>query len=128
MSIWTHVVGNIRVDGIPGLIPESSVDHLIKLLGPMSTFDEPNDACTLPCGSEGSIHYQIIEYNGGMPWATIPIWGDLRSYEDLKEIETWFQGILQKLGSSVRDAVLMAECEYGGSRIVLTSKKEVARE
>ncbi len=123
MSIWTHVVGSIRMDGIPGILPESCKERLLKVLGPMDTFNEPNDASTLPRGSEGSLRYEIIEYGTGLPWVIIPIWGDLRSYEDLPAIEKWFDDLLEKLGGMVRDAVLFVRCG-NGTQAVFTSKKK----
>ena len=120
MSTWTRVVGNIQVDGLPGM-GNSTVAKLEEILGPIDTFYEPNEACTMPMGSEGSLQYRIIEYDSGLPWVTIPIWGDLRHFEDLEAIEKWFYEILAKL-QFVRDAVLLAECN--GRQILIRDKKE----
>lgn len=88
MSTWTHVVGTIRVDGIPG--------------------GEENLDSTLPAGSEGSLRYSINEYGGGLPWVIITIWGDLRDYDinDAEEIKVWWKELLPKF-DIVRDAVLL---------------------
>ena len=119
MSIWTHVVGCIRVDGIKEL--GASKINILKIIGPMSLWDKWDDSSILPSGSEGSLQYELIEYSEGLPWLSIPIWGDLRDFDDPGEIETWWNELLPKLGF-VRDAVLLITVE-GKSPIVLTNEK-----
>jgi hypothetical protein len=126
MSTWTHVVGAIRVDGIPDLAPEVfNITSLMKIMGPISSFDHPNDKTKLPCGSEGSLKYQVIEYQGGVPWVIIPIWGDLRDYYDLAKIRRWWFRTLRNFGEPymIRDCVLTATVENGDT-ITLTKDKE----
>ena len=108
MSSWTHIVGCIRVDGIPTMGNRTS--DISKALGPMSTFEQSNDSCTLPCGSEGSLQYRVIEYDSGLPWIAVPIWGDLRDYDDVEGITTWWKDTLQKF-PMLRDAVLRVRVE-----------------
>jgi hypothetical protein len=126
MSVWAHVVGCIRIDGIKQLGADTR--KIESALGPMCTFDEWNDASTLPKGSEGGLQYRIIEYDTGMPWVAIPIWGDLRDFDNANEIETWWLKTLPALGT-VRDAVLQIVVD--GVTTVLTdamlSNAEVRR-
>ena len=103
MSTWAHVVGCIRIDGIKEL--GASLEKLEKTLGPMCTWENWNDNSTLPRGSEGGLQYRVIEYNNGMPWVAVPVWGDLRDYETPDGIVAWWKNILPKLGI-VRDAIL----------------------
>jgi hypothetical protein len=126
MSTWTHVVGAIRVDGLPHLNNEIfTSEKLRKIMGPVSTFHQPNDKTKLPCGSEGSLQYEIIEYYKGIPWVIIPIWGDLRDYYDLAKIRRWWFRLLRGFGKPyiIRDCVLTATVENGDT-IVLTKDKE----
>src|SRR3990167_5577525 len=108
MSIWTHVVGCIRVDGIPDL--GARIHTIEKILGPICTFDNWNDASILPRGSEGGLQYRIIEYHTGLPWIVIPVWGDLRDFDDTETIKAWWDEILLKL-QWIRDAVLRVQVE-----------------
>jgi len=123
MSIWTHVVGTIRVDGIPGII---KIEDLEKILGKIIKYtnilvDDSDEETTLPMGSEGSLRYQIIEYDKGFRWVVIPVWGDLRDYDDVTYIEEWWNGVLEKL-PVIRDACLRIEVE--GQKPVLLWTKE----
>ena len=177
MSRWTHVVGNIRVDGDPNNL--HSIKVIEEILGPMqlhqdlisdeipirpiktidsvmnpnslsawfdnskhglynkwvtdsypylfndhkynsffrsyvakygvcSFNDEFLNGCKLPMGSEGSLQYKIIEYDNGSPWVTIPIWGDLRGFDNSDKIKMWFYQMLNELNeyAIVRDAVI----------------------
>lgn len=126
MSIWTHVVGAIRIDGIPSIDPDA-LDRLIKVLGPMETFEDlsedKNIECKLPMGSEGSIEYNIHVYGDGLRWAIISIWGDLRDYDKPELIKVWFTGLLNDLNNNdlpVRDAIIRIEVE-GSDPIVVSS-------
>jgi len=121
MSQWTHVVGCIRVDGLPKIIEEHKIENIEKILGPMCLFDKWNDESTLPRGSEGSLQYQIIEYYHGMPWVVIPIWGDLRDFDNPKIIQSWWNKTISKLDSTatIRDAVIYLEVE-GEKSLILT--------
>lgn len=121
MSTWTHVVGCIRVDGIAML--GCSVAELKNTLGPLCTFEDWNDESTLPRGSEGGMRYEIIEYDKGLPWVAIPVWGDLRDFgaDDVAEIEKWWAETLPRLGM-IRDAVLHIQTE-GMEPKILTWKQ-----
>lgn len=106
MSAWTKVTGVIRVDGLPGIDAKDTIENLKNWLGPIADLNEFNwENCKMPCGSEGSLQYKIIEYGKGMPWTIIPIWGDLRDYESINEIISWWKTLL-KTSFDIRDAVL----------------------
>lgn len=115
MSIWTHVVGCIRVDGLPSF--GNKVSELEDIIGPMCLWDSWNEASTLPKGSEGGLQYKVIEYGTGLPWVVIPIWGDLRNfeYEQIETIKKWWNELMPRL--DVRDAVLRIETEGHEAKI-----------
>ena len=126
MSQWTHAVGCIRVDGSPQAFG-SRIEAVREVLGKVVTFDDlckqegPEDAIltTLPMGSEGSMRYHIIEYDKGLCWLSIPVWGDLRNFDDADAIIKWFKGVCEKLCTPnranglivVRDAVIRVVTE-----------------
>ena len=123
MSQWTHVTGAIRIDGMPKMRPDMyNVEEVKKILGFTCNFDSSEEnwnKCTVPCGSEGSIQYRIHEYDTGLLWAIITIWGDLRDYgsvEDLEKIKVWFLGVCNKW-PLMRQGVLQVQTE--GQNIVL---------
>lgn len=127
MSKWTHVVGCIRIDGMPTIAPTHTVEAIQDVLGPMCLFDNWDDASVLPRGSEGSLQYQVIVYNTGLPWIAIPIWGDLSDYTDDVEIKKWFESILKKFSDFskgiIRDACLRVQVE-GNEPILLQNKEQ----
>lgn len=112
MSVWTHVVGCIRVDGVPSIHPDQDMHTVKKILGPVSTWKHPADT-HLPEGSEGSLQYEIIEYDEGLPWLAIPVWGDLRDFDDAERIRRWFDLTIDEINKTfmVRDACLRIEVE-----------------
>ncbi len=120
MSQWTHVTGCIRVDGLPKIVPGFTIKNIEKVLGPQCTFDDWRDDTNLPCGSEGGLQYRVIEYDDGLPWVVIPVWGDLRDYDNVNEIRQWWKNTLAQF-KIVRAACLVVEVEYG-ERFVLTEK------
>ena len=82
MSIWTHVAGVIRFDSFLG--------EDLDLGIPVDFRDSLEDfcKCTLPCGSEGSLEYQIYENpdpHSVARWS-VQFWGDLRDYDNEEEI------------------------------------------
>ncbi len=111
MSIWTHVTGVVRIDGHPMLFPKAKMERLKTILGPISTFDEPDDRCTIPAGSEGSLRYALIEYGSGMPWVVLVIWGDLRDFDDASKVFMWMFDKIKEIDLPIRDGVLQIEVE-----------------
>lgn len=121
MSVWTHITGNIRIDGLPGVSPLFTVEGIKEMLGNTCSFDDDRDIwdkCSVPKGSEGSLQYEVIEYSGGLPWITVAVWGDLRDYDDVDEIKKWFEGIVCQKEIMTRQAVLNVSVN-GGSDVVL---------
>jgi len=118
MSTWTHVNGCIRVDGIPGLgLPGDTLASIRDILGTPVSYEQRKPVSNpLPTGSEGSFTYKIIRAGDGLVMWTIPIWGDLRDYDDVEAIEQWFEGVIHS-GVMIRSAVL--EVEVDGSPIVV---------
>jgi hypothetical protein len=130
MSQWTHVNGNIRIDSFGFLFQDkklNSAKHQIeRILGPMSTWEEPNDKCTLPIGSEGSIEYQTYTNSSenAMARYSVQFWGDLRNYDNFKEILKWFKDICKKFEKDkdnltcIRNAVLYVDIEFKENYII----------
>ena len=122
MSIWTHVTGNIRIDGIPGLSKIGTVEALKAVLGNTCDFGDDEavwEACTVPCGSEGSLQYEVIEYASGMPWVTVAVWGDLRNFDSIFEITKWFERIVSAEGLIIRQAVLSVSIGCGVEALLI---------
>lgn len=117
MSVWSHITGVVRIDGMPGYgnefyTKEKLADFIgepwsfgkllnhcksyIKINGNLDGYENPVDSCKLPSGSEGSIDYNIHVYKeeGGFPWAVVAFWGDLRDYEDVTPLKEWAQNLL----------------------------------
>ena len=117
MSTWTHVAAIVRFDGLrlPGM-PDPT-----PKLGQTATYDdEPAawDACDVPCGSEGSLQYQLWTNPNPTSLAayTAMIWGDLRDYEDVDEIEAYLGRITA--GAMIRQGVAEISIE-GRDPVVL---------
>ena len=123
MSIWTHVAAIIRIDSIKVLgVGPCSKEDIEKVLGPIVTFgstDEEYGACTLPCGSEGSLKYSVWENedDSSMAAFTVSIFGDLRNYDETDSIEKWFNEFCEKFPGMIRQAVCLAEVEYGETKV-----------
>ena len=123
MSQWTHVAGCIRVDGLPGF----GFDPDLSCLGRVVKYDDRDAWETgsdgLPMGSEGSLYYQIIEGEPGSFAAyAVAVWGDLRDYDSVDEIESWFKKVVIDSKLSIRDAVLVIHVDYQ-KRCILTITK-----
>lgn len=126
MSVWTHVTGNIRYDGLAGIQRNVTKEALKGMLGKTWVWEDDidaMDACTVPEGSEGSIQYIITEYDKGLPWATVSVYGDLRDYDDVKELTDWFTKVTVDSGYMIRDAILRISVE-GGEMVALTHDAE----
>lgn len=131
MSMWTHVNGSIRIDGLPQMSDKYTVQAVKKFLGNTCKFDSSDkewSECNVPCGSEGSIQYNVFEYGTEFPWIIVNIWGDLRDYDNVEAIKEWFSKILlpEKAGVfPIRDAILQVSVEDGRNKIfVLSSENE----
>lgn len=120
MSVWSHLTGVVRVDGMPGYGNKFyTKEKLAEFIGepwtfyklldhyknyrdsgaPLDKYEYPLETCKLPYGSEGSIEYNIHIYReeSGFPWATVTFWGDLRDYDDITPLKEWAQNLLNAL-------------------------------
>jgi len=146
MSVWTHVSGIIRVDGmgfVTGHSPTDERKELERILGITVKFDSPPDGwdrCSIPYGSEGSIQYKVDIHGGdhSLYRGAGTIWGDLRNYDNVNEVGEWFKDVIDQIEKDseylfgIRDAVMAVEVEselgnkviyvWDGEKIV---KKEV---
>ena len=111
MSQWTHVNASIRFDSIlgQGIITE-------KELGKMCKWEDKDTShwedSKLPCGSEGSIEYEIVQTGGenSMAAQVVVFAGDLRDYDDDKEILNYFKSITEN--KMIRSGILEIDVEY----------------
>jgi len=104
MSIWCHVAGIIRVDSFPCGRDIESLLH--ESFGKTCSFEDDNkkwDDCTVPCGNEGSIQYDVISKDNGhsLSWGYVSIYGDLRGYETTEGIEKWINEFKAKINDKV---------------------------
>lgn len=117
MSQWTHVNGSIRYDAG---YRNPKKEELKKLIGIMANYGDADsfEKCNMPCGSEGSIEYNIYENENLNDLAAfvVSIWGDLRDYNNSKEIEEWFHKITKD--QFIRSAILEIDVEYENTIIL----------
>lgn len=122
MSVWTHVMGMIRVGrfnfnegDLFTARTKEGMKILKDILGPMAVYkpeSDPDckvfgrnyDRCKLPKGSEGSLQYNIVSdpVIGSTDNYVISIWGDLRNYE-LSDVSddlcTWFYSFQREVSN-----------------------------
>ena len=116
MSTWSHVCGCIRIDSFR--FPEDEEKEIQKIkdtLGKTVDYNSEDWDTDLPLGSEGSLNYEVIvnPERSCLAAYTVPIWGDLRDYDNVSEIEEWFEKCCKTVGI-IRSAVLQVEVEgYG---------------
>lgn len=112
MSQWTHVNASIRFDGIMGMGQPSKKD-----LGQICKWGDDDtshwETSKLPCGSEGSIEYEIIKTGSENSIASMAVnfTGDLRDYKNTDEIITYFNDIVK--GRMIRSGIIEINVEYG---------------
>ena len=123
MSQWTHVAGTIRLDSLHFVtlrISDEGVVQMVKnALGTPVDFDglmDGKESVGIPWGSEGSIQYEITptRTNNSLSWGHVVLWGDLRDYEDEKEIHEWLSEALEQLKAAnfhVRQAIVHIDVE-----------------
>ena len=116
MSVWTHVAGIVRVDGI---VCFGDIDF-DKVFGKECLWNSNDDIWNdadlnphnyMPMGSEGSLNKSvwINPDTYCMARYTVSVFGDLRDYDDSKAIIEWFENSCDKV--AVRQAVLTIEVE-----------------
>lgn len=145
MSIWTHVAAVIRYDSLrlgspqidaamrpsPGntYLPDyseltnniNSKSQQYKEL--MKKWDRMKVECNIPCGSEGSLDFRVVENPNESALAAyvVTIWGDLRDYQDIDEIINYFRRITE--GKMIRGLSASIEVE-GRDWVTLTWANE----
>ncbi len=111
MSQWTHVNASIRYDSIleHGAPTKEELGRICNWEDEDTSHWQDPD---LPCGSEGSLHYEIIKTGGETSLASnaVIFTGDLRDYEDVDEILEYFDRITK--GKMIRSGVLEIVVEY----------------
>lgn len=125
MSIWTHVIGTIRI--------ESNNDKKVKkIMGEMHTwydrrkmkyeYIEDSSCKAIPLGSEGSLEYKFFDFGDiqdpfnpdekvsetSCGERGLVIKGDLRDYENIDYIAQWFKNKCKRLYT--RDAIISIHC------------------
>ena len=124
MSIWTHVASIIRIDSFRLLddsLSKSTKELFLDIFGKECHWESPEEIWIdaenhpenyLPMGSEGSLKMSIWKNpsRSSMAAYTVSIFGDLRDYDDLNAIKTWFKTACDKV--LVRQAVITATNEY----------------
>ena len=107
MSQWTHVNASIRFDGIPSITGEPITP---EELGKMCLWGDEDtshwDNSFIPCGSEGSLSYQILKTGteSSLACRVVVFTGDLRSYSAAEEILAYFEKIVK--GRMIRSGIL----------------------
>lgn len=146
MSVWTHVNAQIRLDSIE-IITGSIQEDLEDIIGPMYLpyadeialewpITDNENKVKLPTGSEGSLHIKVNKNPEESSTAShvISIYGDLRDFDNYKEIEKWFKNLCEDLEDKekcravgIRQAVCQIEVEFSNPRqIVLIYNKDIA--
>lgn len=125
MSTWTHVAGLIRYDDVR-CINTGLLSKYKEALGQTFIFEDDEDkwdSCNVPAGSEGSIQWVLRENPdlGSADSYTVSIFGNLRNFNNLDEIETWFKRCVENNDFLVRQAILHAYVEFGESKIWVLS-------
>lgn len=107
MSVWTHICGVIRFDGIKGLTPAPELGNTCGFEDDEAAWDD----CNVPCGSEGSLQYSVWDNpdDSCMAMSTVSFFGDLRSYEDVDEVVAYFERITT--GPLVRQGMFSVHVE-----------------
>lgn len=120
MSVWTHVAGIVRVDGIVCFGDIDFDFDFDKVFGKECLWDSDKDIWDdadlnpddyMPMGSEGSLEKSVWINPDAYCMAryTVSVFGDLRDYDDSKAIIEWFKNSCDKV--AVRQAVLTIEVE-----------------
>ena len=114
MSQWTHVTALIRYDAVLAMMGEPITK---EELGEISTFENPIDDTIIPCGSEGSLEYEILKTGGDSSLAcrAVAFWGDLRDFgkneiEDVKSILDYLDKITKD--KMIRSGVVEITVEF----------------
>lgn len=133
MSIWTHVAGCIRVDGFidqSGSEDGKAEEKISSSMGKIINFADDDYTTIIPCGSEGSLKYKWLrnEHTSAINIGQILIWGDLRDYSNVDEIEKWLTEIVANLEKNhlyLRDGVVSVDAESNDDRFIFSFSGKV---
>jgi len=126
MSIWTHVAGCIRIDGFidqSGSEDGEVTEKINSSMGKIINFADKDYTTTIPCGSEGSLKYKWLrnDHSGATNIGQILIWGDLRDYSNVDEIEKWLTEIVTNLDKNhfyLRDGIVSVDVESDEEKFI----------
>lgn len=131
MSVWTHVSGTIRLDAFRLNMADSLTKDDFDKIFIQSTWDNYNENCNMPCGSEGSIEYSVKisdKLNHISNSYVLTFTGDLRRYDNIDEIVNWWKSIpslIKKLQDEtgkicyIRDGSMIAYTEFTSEATLL---------
>jgi len=110
MSVWTHVAGIVRIDGLAGVTPIPDIGYTCDFDDDEETWDR----CNVPCGSEGSLHVDLWINPDAHALArfVIHVFGDLRDFDDEAEIVAYFDRLTD--GQMVRQGCFTVDIEGQG--------------
>ena len=126
MSIWTHVAGCIRVDGFIDLSGSEDAGVKEKInssMGKIINFADEDYTTIVPCGSEGSLKYKWLrnDHTSAINIGQLLIWGDLRDYSNVDEIEKWLTEIVTNLDKNhlyLRDGIVSVDVESDEEKFI----------
>lgn len=122
MSVWTHVAATVRIDDFR-FSDDKPLPDWDEIFGKECFFESPEevwDDCEahpekyLPCGSEGTLQKTAWINPDSHETAayTVTIFGDLRDYENPKDVIEWFRKIVESGKIGIRQAVITATDGY----------------
>ena len=120
MSQWTHVCATFRIDALDRVLSNDTIESVIgKPIGFCEFVEE--GVKYLPKGSEGSLKYELIENpdKGTVAAYVLVVYGDLRDYDNIDEIELWFRKGACSF-SLLRQAVCTVEVEDRETFVIAT--------
>ena len=126
MSIWTHVAGCIRVDGFidqSGSEDAGVKEKINSSMGKIINFADEDYTTIVPCGSEGSLKYKWLrnDHTSAINIGQLLIWGDLRDYSNVDEIEKWLTEIVTNLDKNhlyLRDGIVSVDVESDEEKFI----------
>ena len=125
MSQWTHVNASFRVDGVLKYLTNKEIE---KVIGKPYLWEDDYDDFfdsndnpkfkLLPRGSEGSLEYSVWNNPDDQCLAlqTITVFGDLRDYSNVDELEIWFRNVCKYL--YIRQSVIQITVEHKKNVII----------
>ena len=121
MSVWTHVAAVVRIDDFR--FSDKPIPDWDEIFGKECLFHSPSEVWVdcekhpekyLPCGSEGTLQKTawINPDSHHTAAYTVTIFGDLRDFENPKDVIEWFKEIVESGKIGIRQAVITATDGY----------------